>query len=109
MPSKGADHHLSDEFYYDGAKADIFSAGVTLFLMLAKCPPFRAAQIKDPYFRRLSASDKKAFWKIFNQMDISDMARDLFEKMAERDPKQRINLSDIKDHPWFKSDILKEQ
>jgi hypothetical protein len=43
MPSKGADHHLSDEFYYDGAKADIFSAGVTLFLMLAKCPPFRAA------------------------------------------------------------------
>jgi serine/threonine protein kinase len=41
-------------------------------------------------------------------MEISDMARDLFEKMAERDPKQRINLSDIKDHPWIKSDILKE-
>jgi serine/threonine protein kinase len=28
---------------YDGAKADIFSAGVTLFLMLTKCPPFRSA------------------------------------------------------------------
>lgn len=50
---------------YDGAKADIFSAGVTLFLMLTKCPPFRAANLKDPYFRRLSSPDKKAFWKIF--------------------------------------------
>ena len=57
---------------YDGAKADIFSAGVTLFLMLTKCPPFRTANSKDPYFRRLSASDKKAFWKIFNGIDIEE-------------------------------------
>lgn len=57
---------------YDGAKADIFSAGVTLFLMLTKCPPFRAANAKDPYFRRLSAADKKAFWKIFNGIDIEE-------------------------------------
>lgn len=28
---------------YDGAKADVFSAAVTLFLMLTKCPPFRSA------------------------------------------------------------------
>jgi serine/threonine protein kinase len=34
---------LDDEYYYDSAKADIFSAGVTLFLMLTKSPPFRAA------------------------------------------------------------------
>lgn len=40
---------------YNGAKADVFSAGVTLFLMLMKCPPFRSADIKDPYYRRLSA------------------------------------------------------
>jgi len=54
-----------NEKIYDGAKADIFSAGVTLFLMLTKSPPFRAANSKDPYYRRLSAADKKAFWKIF--------------------------------------------
>lgn len=96
---------VDDEFYYDGAKADIFSAGVTLFLMMTKSPPFRAAHQRDPYFRRLSASDKKAFWKIFSaQTDISEYARDLFERMTERDPKARINIVDIKSHPWLKGD-----
>lgn len=99
-----------DEFYYDGAKADVFSAGVTLFLMLFKSPPFRSAQLKDPYFRRLSAADKKAFWKIFAgcTQETSDMAKDLFEKMTERDPKHRINLADIKVHPWLKGESLHE-
>ena len=55
-PSKGE---------YDGAKADIFSLAVVLFMMLTKCPPFRSAQPKDPYFRRLSAHDKSNYWKIF--------------------------------------------
>lgn len=65
--------------------------------------------MKDPYFRRLSAPDKKAFWKIFSQMDISDLARDLFEKMTERDPKVRLNIADIKAHPWLNGEILDEE
>ena len=32
-----------DSEAYDGFKADVFSLGVTLFLMIAKCPPFRTA------------------------------------------------------------------
>lgn len=88
---------LDDDYYYDSAKADIFSAGVTLFLMLTKSPPFRAAHQRDPYFRRLSAADKKAFWKIFcAQTEVSDYARDLFEKMTDKDPKSRISIVDIK-------------
>lgn len=66
----------------------MFSAGVTLFLMLNKSPPFRAANLKDPYFRRFSASDKKAFWKIFSNsnLEIEDRFKDLFERMSERNP-----------------------
>ena len=69
--------------------------------MLTKCPPFRSAHLKDPYFRRLSASDKKAFWKIFNSLDIEDNFKDLFESMTERDPSLRTNISDIRDHQWM--------
>ena len=76
----------------------MFSAGVVRFLMLTKCPPFRSAHMKDPYFRRLSASDKKAFWKIFNGIEIDDKAKDLFERMTERDSKQRANIAEIVEH-----------
>ena len=69
--------------------------------MITKCPPFRAAHLKDPYFRRLSSQDKKAFWKIFNSLDIDDDFKDLFEKLSERDPKLRFALHDIKNHKWL--------
>jgi serine/threonine protein kinase len=42
-------------------------------------------------------------------MDISDLARDLFEKMTERDPKLRLNIADIKAHPWLNGEILDEE
>jgi len=77
--------------------------------MLTKCPPFRAAHLKDPYFRRLNSSDKKAFWKIFAGMEIEESAKDLFERMTERDPKVRASISEIKDHLWFKEGNVLEQ
>ena len=93
---------------YDGVKADIFSAGVTLFLMLTKCPPFRSASSKDPYFRRLSSSDKKSYWKIFKGFDIDDCFRHLFESIIERDPRLRLNIDQVRAHEWFKRKCLTE-
>lgn len=101
-----AGHSSTDDCFYDGAKADIFSAGVTLFLMLTKSPPFRGAHLKDPYYRRLTAHDKKAYWKIFGALEISDIFKDLFERMAERDPQARISINNVKEHPWFCGDTL---
>jgi len=77
--------------------------------MITKSPPFRSANHKDPYFRRLSAPDKKAFWKIFSAMPISEIAKDLFERLTERDPRARISISDIKSHPWIQGEILDEE
>jgi serine/threonine protein kinase len=109
--AEGSKSHSSaqyDEFYYDGSKADVFSAGVTLFLMLTKSSPFRSAHLKDPYFRRLSSVDKKAFWKIFSGTEISELGKDLFERMTEKDPKARLSIADIKGHPWLKGEVLDE-
>lgn len=101
-----SNHHdtaLDSNHMYDGAKADVFSAGVTLFLMLTKCPPFRSANTKDPYFRRLSAADKKAFWKIFSTLELNENVRDLFEKMTEKDADSRYSISEVKAHQWLES------
>ena len=50
------------------------------------------AEMKDPYFRRLSGQDKRTFWKIFNGIEIEDNFKDLFERMTERDPKLRASI-----------------
>jgi serine/threonine protein kinase len=69
--------------------------------MITKCPPFRSAQMKDPYFRRLCSADKKAFWKIFNSLEMAEHVKDLFEKMTDRDPTARQSVLEVRGHPWL--------
>lgn len=45
---------LNMEKNYFGEKADIFSAGVCLFLLVVGNPPFRIANTYDPHYTRLS-------------------------------------------------------
>ena len=65
------DNEINKNLKYDGIKADIFSGATTLFLMVMKSPPFRKAQIKDPFYKRLCANDKKSFWNIFKNIPTS--------------------------------------
>jgi serine/threonine protein kinase len=84
-------------------KADVFSAATTLFLMVMRCPPFRKAIQKDPYFKRLCAADRKPFWQIFKGIQSSQEYKDLFERITRRDPEERLSLSHILNHPWLTS------
>lgn len=84
-------------------KADLFSAATTLFMMVMRCPPFRKAHQKDPYFKRLCAADRKPFWNIFKGIPTSPEFRDLFERVTRRDPEERIGLQHILSHQWLAS------
>jgi serine/threonine protein kinase len=95
---------------YDPMKADLFSAATTLFLMVMRCPPFRKAHQKDPYFKRLCASDRKAFWNIFKSLPSSHEFKDLFESLTKRDPEERLTLKLILNHQWLlTSDRMNEK
>ena len=82
-------------------KADLFSAATTLFLMVMRSPPFRKAHLKDPYFKRLSASDRKPFWNIFKGIPSSQEFKDLFEGLTKREPEERLTLKHIANHEWM--------
>jgi serine/threonine protein kinase len=86
-------------------KADLFSAATTLFLMVMRSPPFRRAHQKDPFFKRLCASDRKPFWNIFKGIipAASPEFKDLFEGVTRRDPDERLGLRHILNHPWLNS------
>ena len=100
---------------YDGILADIFSLGVVLFVLVMGFYPFDKPNITDNRFKYISKKDFNNFWKkceqkkIFSNSNLSETSpefKDLFERMVCPKPKERINLNQIKNHPWLK-DMVK--
>nr|QOL71358.1 CBL-interacting protein kinase 5 [Cynodon dactylon x Cynodon transvaalensis] len=80
---------------YDGAKADIWSCGVILFVLLAGFLPFHDANLMEMY-RKISRGDVK-----YPQWFSSDIRR-LLSRLLDPNPKTRITIEKLADHPWFK-------
>jgi len=81
-----------------GNKVDMFSAGVTLYVMLAGYEPFYGESDAE-----LISANKEAKLD-FPQADwqkISVEGRDLIEKMLIADPSARISPASALRHPWI--------
>ena len=89
-------------------KADLFSSAATLFLMVMRCPPFRKAHHKDPFFKRLCNQDKKHFWNIFKGIPCSNEFKDIFEKLSRKEPEERLCMKEIMAHKWLEGEKLTE-
>lgn len=81
-----------------GASVDVWSIGITLYILLCGFPPFynedNAAlfeEIKEGKFDFPSP-----YWD-----DISEMAKDLISKILTVDHNQRIDIEGILNHPWI--------
>lgn len=80
---------------YDGSKADIWSCGVVLFVLLAGYVPFNDSNLMEMY-RKIS----KAEFKCPNWFP-KDVKR-LLCKMLDPNPDTRISIDNIKQCSWFK-------
>ena len=81
-----------------GNKVDVFSAGVTLYVMLCGYEPFYGESDAE-----LIAANKEAEvdYPEGDWRKISKDARDLVEKMLMRHPHQRISAKEALQHPWI--------
>jgi serine/threonine protein kinase len=92
---------------YEGRVADIWSAGVILFIMLAGFPPFQRPSNSDWWFNKLSHGKNHLFWQAHCRNAVfSDSCKDLINKMLTPDPAKRITVTEMASHPWFKGSIL---
>jgi len=87
---------------YNGFQADCFSLGVVLYTLLFAEFPFVANdRVK---ILKSNLPHPKVIWneRKLARYQTTELARDLIMKMLNPDPTQRINIDQVKDHPWIK-------
>lgn len=96
-PNYAAPEVISGKLYA-GPEVDIWSCGVIMYALLCGTLPFDDESI--PYlFRKI----KGGIYILPSY--LSDSSKDLISKMLVTDPLKRINISEIRRHPWFLQDL----
>ncbi|KAK9793436.1 hypothetical protein WJX73_000668 [Symbiochloris irregularis] len=91
---------------HDGKKADIWSAGVLLYVLLTGCLPFTHAGDPDSNSERLAIMTPRIVaGECMQPEHLTPMALHLVNRMMTVDPAQRITLAQIKAHPWFQDNL----
>jgi serine/threonine protein kinase len=94
---------------YDNS-ADIFSAGVILFIMIAGFPPFQFASRNDWWFHKLMSGKTRLFWRAHcRNATFTDDAKDFLERILAPDASNRITIEDMQEHAWFNGEIISEE
>lgn len=83
---------------YDGAKADIWSCGVILYVLLAGFLPFQDDNLVSMYRKIYKGDFKCPPW-------FSSEARRLITKLLDTNPNTRISCAKIMESSWFKKSI----
>jgi len=99
-----------ERFRVKGARieADMWSAGVILYIMLCGVHPFDLQGMStDQEIENRIKSDPRA--PIHPQITghLSDSAIDLIKKLMEPDPDRRLNANGMLKHPWIRGDTAR--
>ena len=79
---------------YKGTLADIWSMGICLYIMVCGNFPFEGEELQEAV--------KNIILKTFEVKDyVSPLFKDLIYKILEKNPKKRLTIQQIKNHPWM--------
>ncbi|XP_052199839.1 calcium-dependent protein kinase 26-like [Diospyros lotus] len=84
-----------------GPKADVWSAGVIIYILLSGDPPFWA-ETQQGIFDEILRADldfSSDPWP-----SISESAKDLIRKILVRDPQKRLTAHEVLCHPWVQDE-----
>ena len=86
---------------YLGVSEDIFSLGVTLFVLVTGHLPFLLPVPNDILYRHIFCMDYVSYWRKRN-IKVSPNFMELFDNLVAFDPAQRPSISEIRQSKWMK-------
>ena len=86
---------------YFGRTEDIFSLGVSLFIIVTGGLPFKLAIPNDSFYQYISKGDYVEYWRK-RMVNVSPSFMELFDNMVAFDYSQRPSISEIRESTWMK-------
>ena len=86
---------------YFGRTEDIFSLGVSLFIIVTGGMPFKLAIPNDSLYQHISKGDYVEYWRK-RMVNVSPSFMELFDNMVAFDYSQRPSISEIRESAWMK-------
>lgn len=90
---------LASRHPFDGEAADVWTSGTILFCMITGNRSYQRPHMTDPQFYWMTQGLRQLLsdWNVY----ISEEGIELLQGMLEIDPRKRLTLDEVCNHPWF--------
>jgi len=102
-----------EEGKYSGLQADLFAAGVILFVMYNGTPPFISTKPHDKIYKLIRDRNYAKFWALHEKKKPAgfypDSLKRLLNEFFSHDPSKRPTFASLSEDEWLRGDVAMGQ